>query len=38
MYKAVRSSELISAAWTKENKEEMAPHVTKIMRSTTNVG
>lgn len=37
MYKAVRSSELIGAAWTKDSKEEMAPNVTKIMRSTTYV-
>lgn len=37
MYKAVRSSELIGAAWTKDNKEDVALHVIKIMRSTTNV-
>lgn len=37
MYKAVKSTELIGAAWTKVNKEELAPNVTKIMRSTTNV-
>ncbi len=38
MYKAVRSSELIGAAWTKDHRDEVAPNVTKIMRSTTNVG
>ncbi|XP_065218194.1 protein son of sevenless-like [Planococcus citri] len=36
MYKVMRSSELVGAAWTKENKELLAPNVKKIIQKSNN--